>query len=124
MIIQGPIGGGSGMYTHVMQANPVLFKPYYEPDEKYAHANHILFGNYGDANYVNPYAQALRGYNEYSKNTMLTQFVLNQDLKMITEGLTASVLVNMDRYSEYSVNRAYKPFYYNIGSYDLQDQFL
>ena len=87
-----PIGGGSGMYTHVMQANPVLFKPYYEPDEKYAHANHILFGNYGSANYVNPYAQALRGYNEYSKNTMLTQFVLNQDLKMITEGLTASVL--------------------------------
>ena len=118
----GPIGGGSGMYTHVMQANPVLFKPYYEPDEEYAHANHILFGNYGDANYVNPYAQALRGYNEYSKNTMLTQFVLNQDLKMITEGLTASVLVNMDRYSEYTVNRAYKPFYYNIGSYNLQDQ--
>ena len=39
---------------------------------------------------------------------------------MITEGLTASVLVNMDRYSEYSVNRAYKPFYYSIGSYDLQ----
>ena len=116
----GPIGGGSGMYTHVMQANPVLFKPYYEPDEQYAHANHILFGNYGSANYVNPYAQALRGYNEYSKNTMLTQFVLNQDLKMITEGLTASVLVNMDRYSEYSVNRAYKPFYYSIGSYDLQ----
>jgi tonB-linked outer membrane protein, susC/ragA family len=110
------------MYTHVMQANPVLFKPYYEPDEEYAHANHILFGNYGDANYVNPYAQALRGYNEYSKNTMLTQFVLNQDLKMITEGLTASVLVNMDRYSEYTVNRAYKPFYYNIGSYNLQDQ--
>lgn len=118
----GPIGGGSGMYNHVMQANPVLFKPYYEPDEEYAHANHILFGNYGDANYVNPYAQALRGYNEYSKNTMLTQFVINQDLKMITEGLTASVLVNMDRYSEYTVNRAYKPFYYNIGTYNLQDQ--
>lgn len=118
----GPIGGGASMYNHVMQANPVLFKPYYEPDEKYAHTNHILFGNYGGANYVNPYAQALRGYNEYSRNTMVTQFVLNQDLKMITEGLTASVLVNMDRYSEYSVNRAYSPFYYSIGSYDLQDQ--
>ncbi len=118
----GPIGGGSSMYNHVMQANPVLFKPYYAPDEKYAHANHILFGNYGDANYVNPYAQALRGYNEYSKNTMLTQFVLNQKLDMITEGLTASVLVNMDRYSEYTVNRAYTPFYYNITSFNIQDQ--
>ena len=118
----GPIGGGSAMYNYVMQANPVLFKPYYQPDEEYSFAKHILFGNYGTANYVNPYAQSLKGYNEYSKNTMLTQFVLNQDLKMITEGLTASVLVNMDRYSEYSVNRAYKPFYYNISSYDLQDQ--
>lgn len=118
----GPIGGGATMYNHIMQANPVLFRPYYEPDEEYAHANHILFGNYGSANYVNPYAQALRGYNEYSKNTMLTQFVVNQNLDMITKGLTASLLVNMDRYSEYSVNRAYTPFYYNLSSYDLQSQ--
>lgn len=63
----GPIGGGSTMYKEVMQANPVLFKPYYEPDEQYAYANHILFGNYGSANYVNPYALALKGYNDYSK---------------------------------------------------------
>ncbi len=118
----GPIGGGTTMYNYVMQANPVLFKAYYEPDEKYAYANHILFGNYGSANYVNPYAESLRGYNEYSKNTMLTQFVLNQDLSSIAEGLTASMLVNMDRYSEYSVNRAYKPFYYNIDSYSLQNR--
>lgn len=117
----GPIGGGSTMYNYVMQANPVLFKPYYQPDENYAHANHILFGNYGSANYINPYAQALKGYNEYSKNTILAQFVLNQDLDMITEGLNASVLVNMDRYSEYSVNREYSPFYYGISSYSLQD---
>ena len=118
----GPIGGGSTMYNYVMQANPVLFKPYYEPDEQYSYAKHILFGNYGDANYINPYAQSLRGYNEYSKNTMLTQFVVNQNLDMITKGLTASVLVNMDRYSEYTVNRAYTPFYYSISSFDIQDQ--
>lgn len=117
----GPIGGGSEMYKYVMQANPVLFKPYYEPDEQYSYAKHILFGNYGDANYVNPYALSLRGYNEYSKNTMLTQFVLNQDLNKFVRGLRASVLVNMDRYAEYSVNRAYTPFYYNIDSYDLQN---
>ena len=53
---------------------------------------------------------------------MLTQFVVNQNLDMITKGLTASVLVNMDRYSEYTVNRAYTPFYYSISSFDIQDQ--
>ena len=74
----GPIGGGSFMYKEVMQANPVLFKPYYTPDEQFTYAKHILFGNYGNASYVNPYAQALKGYNDYSKNTMLTQFELKQ----------------------------------------------
>lgn len=117
----GPIGGGSHIYNQVMRANPVLFKPYYEPDQKNEHSKHILFGNYGDAGYINPYSEALKGYNEYSKNTMITQFVLNQNLDMITKGLTASILVNMDRYSEYSVNRQYNPFFYNISSFNTQD---
>ncbi len=116
----GPIGGGSAMYNYVMQANPVLFKPYYEADKTYAYANHILFGNYGEGNYINPYALAQRGYNDYSKNTMLVQLEGRQKLDMITEGLSVRAKVNIDRYSEYSVNRKYNPFYYNISSYDLQ----
>ena len=115
----GPIGGGSFMYKEVMQANPVLFKPYYNPDPQFAYAKHILFGNYGNAKYVNPYAQSLKGYNDYSKNTMLTQFEIKQKLDMITEGLFARVKFNMDRYSEYSVDRSYSPFFYNIATSDL-----
>ena len=117
----GPIGGGSFMYKEVMMANPVLFKPYYEPDEQYAYSKHILFGNYGAGNYVNPYAQALKGYNDYSKNTMLVQFEGKQKLDMLTEGLAIRAKINIDRYSEYSVNRAYDPFFYNISSYNLLD---
>lgn len=117
----GPIGGGSFMYKEVMMANPVLFKPYYEPDEQYAYSKHILFGNYGAGNYVNPYAQALKGYNDYSKNTMLVQFEGKQKLDMLTEGLAIRAKINIDRYSEYSVNRAYSPFFYNISSYNLQN---
>lgn len=116
----GPIGGGNFMYKEVMQANPVLFKPYYEPDEQFAYAKHILFGNYGNATYVNPYAQSLKGYNDYSKNTMLTQFEVKQKLDMITEGLFVRAKFNMDRYSEYSVDRAYSPFFYSIATSDLQ----
>lgn len=115
----GPIGGGSFMYKEVMMANPVLFKPYYEPDEQYAYANHILFGNYGAGEYVNPYAQALKGYNDYSKNTMLVQFEGRQKLDMLTEGLAVRAKINIDRYSEYSVNRAYFPFFYNVSGYNL-----
>jgi TonB-linked SusC/RagA family outer membrane protein len=116
----GPINGGADMYKRVMQANPVMFKPYYEPDEQFAYAQHILFGNYGHSGYINPYAEALKGYRDYSKNLMLTQFEFKQKLDMLTEGLKARVMVNMDRYSEYTVDRQYFPFYYAISSFDLQ----
>lgn len=118
----GPLDGGSTMYRKVMQANPVLFKPYYEPDEQNAYVEHVLFGNYGTREpYLNPYAESLKGYKEYSKNLMLSQFELKQDLSMLVEGLKARALINMNRYSEYTSRRAYKPYYYNIDEYNLAD---
>jgi TonB-linked SusC/RagA family outer membrane protein len=114
----GPYDSGEDMYRKVIQANPVLFKPYYEPDEQYAYARHILFGNYGVAAYLNPYARSLSGYKEYSRNHVLSQFELKQDLSMITEGLTARATMNMDRNARYMVLRGYGPFYYNVSSFD------
>jgi TonB-linked SusC/RagA family outer membrane protein len=115
----GPIDGGSEVYRKVMQANPVLFKPYYEPDAENESLNRIMFGNYGQGNYLNPYADMMRGYKDYSTNMTLTQFEAKQKLDMITEGLSLRAMVNMNRYSEFTVTRAYFPFYYNIDSYDL-----
>lgn len=115
----GPIDGGSGMYKKVMQANPVLFKPYYEPDEHFSYAKHILFGNYGNAQYINPYAESLKGYRDQSKNSTIVTFELKQNMYKILEGLTARAMFNMNRYSEYNVTRQYYPFYYSVASYDL-----
>lgn len=117
----GPIDGGSAMYKNVMRANPVFFKPYYEPDEKYSYAEHILFGNYGDCSYINPYAESLKGYRDYSRNTTISQLEIKQDLNKLVNGLTARAMFNIDRYSEYEVTRNYKPFYYNISSYNLKE---
>ena len=115
----GPIDGGTEVYR--MQANPVLFQPYYEADEQYSNVRHILYGNYGDGNYVNPYAQVQRGYREYSKNTMLAQLGFKQQLDMVTEGLSARAFVNIDRYAEFSARREWTPFYYGISNYKLLD---
>jgi TonB-linked SusC/RagA family outer membrane protein len=117
----GPLDGGSAMYQKVIQANPVYFKPYYEPDAQFSNVKHILFGNTGDANYINPYAESLKGYKDYSKNMVLTQFAVKQDLNMLLKGLSARVMVNMDRFSEFTVTRAYVPFFYSIASFDLQE---
>ncbi|MDR0697683.1 MAG: TonB-dependent receptor [Tannerella sp.] len=117
----GPIDGGAEMYRKAIQANPVYFKPYYEPDEANANLKRVMFGNYGQGDYLNPYAAALRGYKEYSTNMTLTQFEAKQKLDFITDGLSFRMMVNMNRYSEFTVTRAYIPFYYNIDSYDLSD---
>jgi TonB-linked SusC/RagA family outer membrane protein len=117
----GPLDGGSAMYQKVIQANPVYFKPWYEPDGEFSYVKHILFGNYNVANYINPYAESLKGYREYSTNTTSTQFGINQDFDMLLKGLNFHVMINMNRYSDFSVTRAYSPFFYNIGTYDLLD---
>jgi TonB-linked SusC/RagA family outer membrane protein len=116
---RGPIDGGTDMYRKVMQANPVYFKPSYEPDEHFSYVSHVLFGNYGTADYINPYAQALRGYRDYSKNMTMTQFEVKQNLDMLTEGLKFRAMMNMNRFSEFTVHRQYVPFYYTVDEYDL-----
>ncbi len=118
----GPINGGTTVYNQVMHANPVLFPPYYAPDETNKITNHILFGNYGtDANYINPYAEMVKGYKDYSRTKIDAQFELTQDLSFITQGLSVRALFNTSRYSYFDVSRFYNPFFYNIGYYDRTD---
>jgi TonB-linked SusC/RagA family outer membrane protein len=118
----GPIDGGSGMYNKVMHANPVLFPAYYPAIDKYAHVNHIMFGNYraqdGSAFYLNPYADMVKGYKEYTRSQMIAQFELRQDLKKITEGLSIRAMANTIRNSYFDVSRFYNPYYYMVGYYD------
>uniref|UniRef100_UPI003216C96D TonB-dependent receptor n=1 Tax=uncultured Draconibacterium sp. TaxID=1573823 RepID=UPI003216C96D len=115
----GPINGGSEVYKQVMRANPVLFPPYYEPDEANIQTQWILFGNYGEeANYINPYAEMVRGYKDYSRSKIDAQFELKQDLSFLTEGLSIRGLFNTSRYSYFDVQRFYNPFYYTVSYYD------
>ena len=120
----GPINGGSEVYRQVMRANPVLFPPYYAPDKANERTAHILFGNQYAKNsntsigYINPYAEMVRGYKDYSRSKIDAQFELKQNLSFLTEGLSVRMLFNTSRYSFFDVRRFYNPFYYNISSYD------
>jgi TonB-linked SusC/RagA family outer membrane protein len=61
----------------------------------------------------------MKGYKDYSRNTTITQFEFKQKLDMLTPGLSARAMLNMNRYSEFAVTRQYSPFYYNLSSFDL-----
>lgn len=114
----GPIDGGSNLYKKVMRSDPVLFPAYFEPDKSHSHVTHTLFGNYDNGQYINPYADMVKGYKDYSKSLLLAQFELRQNLDFLTEGLNLRGLFNTNRYSYFDVNRFYNPFWYSIGSYD------
>ena len=114
---KGPLIGGTEMYWLMMHSNPVLFPAYYPADDKFQYAKHILFGNYNNSK-INPYAEMVRGYKERSRSQILAQLELHQNLKFITEGLTARAMMNVSRLSQFGVNRAYNPFYYEISTYN------
>ncbi|MDR3140769.1 MAG: TonB-dependent receptor [Tannerellaceae bacterium] len=121
----GPLDGGSGVYNKIMRTNPVLFPAYYVPDTAHKYTKHILFGNYGGGNqssnfYLNPYADMVKGYKQYSKTLLLAQMELKQDLGFLLKGLSVRGMFNTTRYSYFDLWRNYRPYYYNIGSYDKQ----
>ncbi|WP_437921414.1 SusC/RagA family TonB-linked outer membrane protein [Sphingobacterium sp. LRF_L2] len=121
----GPIDGGTKVYRDIMRTNPVLFSPFYPVQESTQYVKHILFGNYGEANYLNPYADMVKGYKEYSSSNILAQLEFKQDLSILTKGLSFRTLFNTGRYSYFDVKRNYTPFYYSInglkenGDYNL-----
>ncbi|KJF43342.1 collagen-binding protein [Draconibacterium sediminis] len=119
---RGPIQGGQEMYKAIMRSNPAYFPAVYAPDAAHANTQHILFGNYGNANYINPYAELVRGYKEYSESLMLAQFELKQDLSFITDGLRARFLGNTTRNAYFDVIRSYNPFYYTVTDYDPRSE--
>lgn len=116
---QGPLAGGADMYTKSIKANPVLFPATYLPDKAHLYSNHVLFGNSGKGGeYMNPYAEMLRGYKESEETAIIAQLELKQDFDFITKGLKARVLGNATRNSYFDLTRSYDPFYYSMGSYD------
>ncbi|GAB3012057.1 TonB-dependent receptor [Niabella terrae] len=117
----GPIYSGGGFYTRVMRANPVLFPAYYPQDEDHRFVKHIMFGNFDDGRYLNPYADMVKGYKDYSRSNVNAQIELKQDLRFITKGLKARARFNTTRESYFDVTRQYDPFYYQLGSYDLRN---
>lgn len=119
----GPLDGGTGMYRKIMRANPVRFPATFQPDDARQFTQHTLFGNSTasqNANgsftpYLNPYADMVKGFKDYSKSIVIAQFELKQDLAFLTEGLSFTALGSTTRQAYFDISRSYRPFYYQAG---------
>jgi TonB-linked SusC/RagA family outer membrane protein len=110
----GPFDGGTDLYKKALNANPVLFPPYYPADQANAAVKHILFGNYDDAHYMNPYAEMVTGYKDQNRSNMLAQFEAKQNLDFLTKGLSIRGLFNVNRFSLLEHKNGYSPYYYGL----------
>ncbi|MBB2949536.1 TonB-dependent receptor [Sphingobacterium sp. JUb56] len=122
----GPLNGGSAVYSSIVNTNPVRFPAYYKPDEANEFTEHILFGNYqsseGAGFYNNPYAEMVRGYQDYSRSLMLSQLELKQDLsEILLQGLKLRFMASTQRRSYFSINRKYNPYYYMLDEGSLMN---
>lgn len=118
----GPVGGGSRIVASVLTANPVAFPAIY-PQSYLPYAKHPLFGNSlipGTTRdlYINPYAEAVRGYQQSNKSTLNARLELNQDMSGLTPGLSGRVMAYTTRYSAFDVARMYNPYYYQVFTED------
>lgn len=124
----GPIGGGGGLFSQTIWANPVMFPAIY-PSSFAPELKHPLFGNAvkpgfgslpGDGSnlYNNPYANSVSGYQQYNTSTLLVQAEVKQDFKFLLPGLTGRMMGYTERYSYFDVTRSYTPYFYTL-KYDV-----
>jgi len=118
----GPNNGDGGrIFNNAAYSNPVAFPAIY-PADYLPYVNHPLFGNAvipGTQDlYVNPYAYSVSGYYQSFASTINVQFDASQDLRFILPGLNFNFMAYVKRYSNYSINRNYNPFYYSAETLD------
>ena len=114
----GPVNFGEDVYKMIMRSNPVMFPAFWPKGERYAYLEHTMFGGSQNGNYINPYAEMVKGYRDQTESLMMAQIELKQNLSFITEGLNFRIMANTNRRSEYGVMRYYNPFRYEMSSYD------
>lgn len=117
----GPVREAKDIFSMITQTSPVLYPAYFQPDKLNETTPYVLYGNYMNGNYINPYAEMTKGYKDRNQSLMLAQVELSQDFNFITEGLKARMLFNTNRRSDYAVKRQYNPYYFVAGSYNPTD---
>ncbi|QBQ43082.1 TonB-dependent receptor [Sphingobacterium psychroaquaticum] len=111
----GWVNGGQATFRRAIWSNPVMFPAVY-PASFRPYLNHPLFGNAVNRNgglYVNPYAEMVRGYQEYNTSTIMPQIEIRQDLSAVIPGLNLTAMAYVRRYAFFEVSRQYNPFYYS-----------
>ncbi|CDN31486.1 TonB family protein / TonB-dependent receptor [Mucinivorans hirudinis] len=110
------------IYQCMFEAPGVMFAPVL-PSQK--NEDHILFGSKNggpvSGRFRNPYAEMVSGYSNNSQSTVISSFDIDQNLKFITEGLSAKGMVSFKNWSTTSVTRRFTPYYYGVTDWRVEN---
>ncbi len=110
-----PYESTSNLFYWVMRANPVRFPavlPAQDGDTFIRYGNNTSWDT--GATDLNPYARMAAGYKERYYSYMTAVASIDQDLSMLTKGLTLKGLVSFYNYSYAATNRAIVPYYFKV----------
>lgn len=115
-----PYESTSDLFYYVMRANPVKFPavlPAQEGDTYVRYGNNDTWDT-GNTD-LNPYARLSRGYKDrfYAYTTALLN--VDQNLDMVTKGLSAKAMVSFYDYTYASTNRYMTPYYFKVTDYTV-----
>lgn len=122
-----PVVGAASTYSNIIQrTNPVNF-PIMFPSGSgpLGDETNILYGNmnFGGSTFTNPYADIAKGYATSFSSTVISTADIKQDLSMVTKGLSARALFSYKNWNMSHINRSTTPFFYQVTSYDADQNF-
>lgn len=111
----GPNVSTATLFTKAMQVSPVYFPAFFPTPEG---GNHIMFGHKSSYAIENPLALYLSEKKDNFETNLLTTFSVDQDLSDLVQGLSAKGLISFQNWSSSSSVLGYKPFTYEVASYE------
>lgn len=111
---KGPGMSMTDIFNSVYNANPVSFPAVFPAEDG---DDHLRFGNSyqtADRLNINPYAQMMSSYGETTYSTISASLRATQQLDFITQGLSATVLVNLKSYASSDYINTIEPYYYQV----------
>ena len=113
------VSGGTALYNEIVHSNPVLFPAFYPIDSAHSYLKHAMFGNYDVGQYLNPYADMVKGYKQYNRSQLNAQLEFDQNFDFIAKGLAFNAMLNIGRFAYSDITRQYNPFWYALAGYDV-----
>lgn len=119
----GPNTSAANLFNQLYTTPAVMAPPTFPTDE--GPLNHIKYGTYeptvGGFNRNPPYVLLNTTYKQMNENTINTVLKLDQELDMITKGLSLHAWVNFKNWASSTYDRKIVPHLYVLDQYDPND---